>query len=194
LLYLSDAEYSELKDHFGEKLFIEKEGAGTGAENFLRFFTQELISHIESHYQADKSDRTYVGYSGGSLFGLYVLGTSPETFNRYVLGSGLRRLGERLQQSKEFNVRLYVGVGLDEYFERPSPPYPEMIAGYYDLVSLLSRRHNIPGFEYHYQAFSDEVHGTACWLIFSTGLRWVFLGNCKPYLYPDGKCPADQWP
>jgi len=54
-----------------------------GADNFLRFFNEELIPHVEKTYRTAPF-RILVGHSLGGLFTLHALVASPETFNSYI--------------------------------------------------------------------------------------------------------------
>lgn len=58
-----------------------------GAEDFLRFIREDLVSFVGSEYRVDPEDRCLVGASLGGLFGLYVLLSHPDAFNRYIIGS-----------------------------------------------------------------------------------------------------------
>lgn len=193
LLYNSPEENASLKELVGKAGGSEDPNFGTGAPNFLKFITDELIPYVEAHYNVSTSDRTYMGYSGGGAFGLYVLGTRPEIFKRYVLGSSFKtsyldRFEKKLADSKNLNIRLYFGVGLDEPIEGV-PLYEDFVSGFDRLARILNKQ-RASGVSYHYQAFPDQVHGTTWLYVFSIGLRWVFLEDCKPYLYADHKCPA----
>jgi hypothetical protein len=58
-----------------------------GAAPFLSFIKNEVFPFVESHYRADKNDRTLMGCSLGGLFTLYALFTEPGLFQRYVAAS-----------------------------------------------------------------------------------------------------------
>ena len=58
-----------------------------GAAPFLSFIKNEVFPFVESHYRADKADRTLMGCSLGGLFTLYALFTEPGLFQRYVAAS-----------------------------------------------------------------------------------------------------------
>ncbi len=51
-----------------------------GAENFLRFFEEELIPHIDKTYRT-KNFRILAGPQAGAVFGLFALITKPKLFN-----------------------------------------------------------------------------------------------------------------
>jgi predicted alpha/beta superfamily hydrolase len=57
------------------------------ASNHLAFIRNDVFKTIESNYRTDPSNRTYLGFSSGGLFGTYALLTQPDTFKNYILGS-----------------------------------------------------------------------------------------------------------
>ncbi|TBW29962.1 alpha/beta hydrolase [Gramella sp. KN1008] len=57
-----------------------------GADAFLKFIDKELIPYVEDNYQVN-NDRTYMGWSGGGLFGTYLMFNRPDLFNNYLLVS-----------------------------------------------------------------------------------------------------------
>ncbi len=80
--------YGSIDKSAGEKRKRDyRPTSANGAENFLSFFEEELIPHIDSNYRTVPGDRTINGYSIGGLFALYSLFTKPEIFSRYILGS-----------------------------------------------------------------------------------------------------------
>ncbi len=60
---------------------------GRGAPVFLRVLTEEVIPFVDRTFRTDTTDRGLGGHSLGGLFALYVLVTSPETFQRYWISS-----------------------------------------------------------------------------------------------------------
>ena len=166
-----------------------------GAANFLKFIRLELFPIIENKFHADSSDRSYVGYSFGSLFGLHILATYPDAFNRYVIGSAYFEFSrnELKNSAKKLTIdsRLFFGVGLDEqlqFVENKERTYPWMVDGFLEFAALLNRL-NLERLEFESRIYPNEIHQTAWRPIYIEGLRWVFLGDCKPYLYVSGICP-----
>lgn len=62
------------------------ESGGKGGENFLKFFTQELIPFIDNTYRTT-TYRILVGYSAGGGFVFNTLLTKPEYFDAYIAAS-----------------------------------------------------------------------------------------------------------
>ncbi len=56
---------------------------GGGADNFLKFFEQELIPYIEKNYRTQPY-RVFSGHSFGGLFAINAFLTKPELFNAYI--------------------------------------------------------------------------------------------------------------
>lgn len=78
------------------------ESGGKGGENFLRFFTQELIPFIDNTYRTT-TYRILVGYSAGGGFVFNTLLTAPEYFDAYIAASpSFFFEDEILEKSKKF--------------------------------------------------------------------------------------------
>ena len=56
-----------------------------GAEDFLKFLTDELIPEIEAWYPIDSTNRGIIGFSYGGFFASYVLAKHPDLFNNYII-------------------------------------------------------------------------------------------------------------
>lgn len=70
-------------------------GSG-GADRFLQFMNKELVAFVDSSYRTDPEDQIFVGMSSGGTLGAYVLVTSPETFNRYLIVSPALHSGNEM--------------------------------------------------------------------------------------------------
>lgn len=57
------------------------------ADNHLSFIRDDVFKIIEKNYRTEPSNRSYLGFSAGGLFGTYALLTQPNTFKNYILGS-----------------------------------------------------------------------------------------------------------
>lgn len=97
-----------------------------GAANFAGFLKDELIPYIESRYPCDSSRRCFVGYSLGSLLGVYLMTSNPQLFQYFLLGSPSLwfndyYLSDELDKvpadSLAMLKRLYVSVGEEESWE-----------------------------------------------------------------------------
>lgn len=56
-----------------------------GAEEFLQFFRQDIISYIESEYKVDSASRGIMGHSLGGLLGFYSYLNHSDLFSNYIL-------------------------------------------------------------------------------------------------------------
>lgn len=90
-----------------------------GADNFQRFFDEDLIPWVEQHYRTQPY-RVLIGHSFGGLFAIHTLTTRPELFNAYIAISpslqwNAQRLVEQADQffkeTPELPVSLYMTVG-----------------------------------------------------------------------------------
>ncbi len=62
---------------------VEGISSSGGADNFLKFFKEELIPYVEKNYRT-ASFRILCGHSYGGLLSVYTLLTLPELFNAYI--------------------------------------------------------------------------------------------------------------
>lgn len=107
-----------------------------GAENFLEFIKKELIPYIETNYRTIPGERTINGYSLGGLFCLYTLFTSPESFNRYIIGSPnlswdnysiFNYEEESTEKLSDNQLTIFMSVGSEESEERYFDPVDSLI-------------------------------------------------------------------
>ncbi len=162
------------------------------AEGYRRFVAAEVFPFIASHYRADMAHKVFAGHSYGSLFGAYVLLTSPEMFDGYVLGSPSLWFDHRLlfqrehafaASHKDLPARVYIGAG---QFEAPQPrgkPQDPRYATDGDMVgdtrdfarALASRRY--PGLKLRDDVIAGEDHLTVAPALITRGLMWTLSGN-----------------
>jgi predicted alpha/beta superfamily hydrolase len=105
-------------------LFSSKHG---GADQFLRFITEELRPLVARHFALNWQQQTLFGFSYGGLFTLYTLSTQPQHFQRYWAASPslwfgenqtLKRLPQQLKKIKlaGYVAKVFITVGLDEQY------------------------------------------------------------------------------
>ncbi|QZA78741.1 hypothetical protein K4H28_04860 [Deefgea tanakiae] len=98
-----------------------------GADQFLRFVTEELRPLIAQHFALNLQQQTLFGFSYGGLFTLYALSTQPQHFQRYWAASPSLWFGEHqtikyLPQQLEkidwsgYDAKVFITVGLDEQY------------------------------------------------------------------------------
>ena len=152
-----------------------------GAKKFLEFIDQKVKPLINKNYYTDSSDQTYCGYSLGGLFGLYTLFTSPESFNRYVLGSPsiwwdnkyiLKVEEDYAKDNNKLSANVFLSIGdLEEEGEQADTF--KMISNVKALSKTLQSR-NYKGLILKTAIFEDETHCSAVSATLNRGLRSVF--------------------
>jgi predicted alpha/beta superfamily hydrolase len=149
-----------------------------GAAAFLRVLREELIPDTERRYRAT-SDRTYIGYSLGGLFGGYALFHAPELFQRMILVSPSFWWDDRLEikeeeifakDHKSLPVRLFMSDGELE---------TSMIANMTQMATALANRH-YEGLQLHTRIFAGESHMTTYPVAITRGLQTVFAEKPTP--------------
>ncbi len=129
------------------------------AEDFLKFLENELIPLIDSNYRTVPSERTINGYSIGALFGLYSLFTSPQIFNRYIIGSPSLSWDNYSIFDYEENspdkisdkqISMFISVGSEESDEKYFEPIDK-------LVTQIQER-NYKGLKFDAKVFDGSTH------------------------------------
>jgi len=145
------------------------------ADDHLSFIRDDVINYVESHYRTDPSDRTYFGYSLGSVLGAYILFAEPDTFKYYILGSPA--FGQKsFDYIDEFeasmapeqtvrNANVFVSVG---ELERPN-----RIALTKDFVSVLERRSGAGLKLTALEMIENSNHGTAFPVTVIRSIKWL---------------------
>ncbi|MCK9687372.1 alpha/beta hydrolase [Scleromatobacter humisilvae] len=162
------------------------------AEGYRRFVADEVFPFIASHYRADMAHKVFAGHSYGSLFGAYVMLTTPEMFDAYVLGSPSLWFDQRLlfarersfaASHKDLRARVYLGAGA---FETPQPkgrPHDpryntddDMVGDTQAFARALASRH-YPGLRVRTDIVAGEDHLTVAPALITRGLMWTLSGN-----------------
>lgn len=162
------------------------------AEGYRRFVADEVFPFIASHYRADMTHKVFAGHSYGSLFGAYVMLTSPEMFDGYVLGSPSLWFDHRLlfareatfaATHKDLRARVYIGAGEFEALQpkgRPRDPRystdGDMVADTRDFAHVLASR-RYPGLKLRDDVIAGEDHLTVAPALITRGLMWTLSGN-----------------
>jgi predicted alpha/beta superfamily hydrolase len=145
-----------------------------GAANFAVFLKNELMPYVESHYPCDPARRGFVGYSLGSLLGVYVLTEDPHLFQYFLLGSPSLwfndyylkgKLDELAADSLATAKKVYVSVGEQESWE--------MLKSFDILRSALKHK----GFEdarLKTEIIASSGHVGAMPISLYNGLRFLF--------------------
>ncbi len=153
-----------------------------GAENYIRFFQEELFPIIDSNYNTEPTDRTFCGHSWGGLFGIYVLLKHTEVFNRYVLSSPsiwsqcFEYEQEYARTHKDMAVDLFVSQGEHELAYLEVDGKNKFI----ELMEILESR-NYENLNMKWLVMKDATHASVSPRALSEGIWHVF----SDYIYPD---------
>lgn len=157
-----------------------------GAEDFLRFITEELTSMIEARYRINSADKTLLGHSTGGHFALYTLLNQPQVFQRYIVGSPSLGIGqgvlfnmesEYAKKHKELPVKLFLGIGEEEEHSSFSPAsYLDTIVSvsdYFRFAAIIEDR-GYRNLKFSKKLFEGYGHTDVVGPIISMGLKNVF--------------------
>ena len=162
------------------------------AEGYRRFVADEVFPFIASHYRADMAHKVFAGHSYGSLFGAYVMLTSPEMFDGYVLGSPSLWFDQRLlfarertfaASHKDLPARVYLGAGAFETLQPKGRPHDpryntddDMVGDTQAFARALAS-HRYPGLKLRTDVIAGEDHLTVAPALITRGLMWTLSGN-----------------
>ena len=158
-----------------------REYSGEAGE-FLKFFQEEIIPHIDANYRTDPADRTIVGHSHGGLFSLYALFHAPETFDRHVAASPSLWWDDRVlfEHEQEFAdehsdlpFKLFLSVGELEEDAVIVGPDENWVSNLSEFHGRLEER-DYAGLDMEMAIMEDESHGTVIVGALSKGSRTVF--------------------
>ncbi|MEO5859219.1 MAG: alpha/beta hydrolase-fold protein [Pyrinomonadaceae bacterium] len=150
----------------------ERQDSG-GGDKFLDFIEQEVIPFIDKNYRTEPY-RIFAGHSLGGLTVVYALATRPQIFGGYIAASPvlhwdnnyvIKKSEDLFKTQKEFKKSLFISLG-DE---------PDYVGGFNSYNDLLKK--NAPtGFNYEFQHWTDEDHGSVVIRTYLAGLRKIFAG------------------
>ena len=145
-----------------------------GADNFLKFFRDELIPHIDANYPCNGENMIY-GHSFGGVFAMHALLNEPQLFSTYIAvdpsfwwdnGFQSKDASEKLSNLDGMTKVLYIsgregqaysGMGLDKMDSVLKAKAPETL----DWQSV---------------AYADESHGSVRYKTIYDGLRFAYEG------------------
>jgi len=145
-----------------------------GAENFVRFFEDELIPYIDQNFRTVRRDRTIVGHSITGFFGAYVLLKHPHLFQRYLIVSPslwysnevIFEFEKELAESRQTpEAAVFLATGLDES--------EQMVRTTRRMIQALAGR-KYPGLRFSSLIPEGEHHRSIFPFAFTKGMRWLF--------------------
>jgi predicted alpha/beta superfamily hydrolase len=154
------------------------------AGDYGRFIAEQVFPLIAARYRADMGRKIFVGHSYGSLLGLKLLLTRPETFDDYILGSpslwfdgGVLFERERAyaRAHKDLRATVYFGIGGQETLARGltrsrSEENADMVADLREFDAAL-KSHRYPGLKTQLDVFAGEDHASVFPVLLTHGLR-----------------------
>ena len=145
-----------------------------GADNFLRFISDELMPWVNRQYRT-RPHSTLVGHSFGGLFALHALVTRPDVFDAYIaISPGLQWDDQRLvtqaartfENTPELTADLYMTVGNEGR---------ALLGGVRKLAGVLDE-HAPRGLRWAFRLMEEESHVSVPLRSTRQGLEAVFDG------------------
>jgi len=143
-----------------------------GAENFQRYFSEELMPWVEQHYRT-QSYKVLIGHSLGGLFAIHTLTTRPELFNAYIA----------ISPSMQWNAQRLVGQAEQFFAATPELPVSLYMTAGNEGGKLLGGVRKLSGvldeaapkdFLWQFDHLSLETHGSVPLRSIYQGLEFVF--------------------
>src|SRR5437763_10036649 len=154
------------------------------ADAYGRFIADEVFPLVAANYRADMQRKIFVGHSYGSLLGVQLLFSRPQTFDYYILGSPslwydggvlFEREKAYAKAHRDLPASVYFGIGGRETLapgqkRSRSEENADMVADLRDFdAALKSRRY--PGLTTRLEVFEGEDHASVFPFLFTHGLR-----------------------
>jgi predicted alpha/beta superfamily hydrolase len=173
------------RDMFPMKL---ENNSGGGADNFMEFFSKELIPFVDKNYRTDNY-RTLSGTSNSAFFAIYVLLKKPHLFSSYLASSPTllewfedrlyKKFSELKTKDEALNKTLYLIYGENDF--------RSILKSVPKLNKILEE--NTPDeFKWKVELAKDEGHVPSNSV--SKGLQFMFSG----WKYPREKLNATTFP
>ncbi len=145
-----------------------------GADDFLRFLTDELIPRIEREYRGDPNQRVLHGHSLGGNLVVDAVFRRPEAFTHYIAsapalaiddGVSFRNEQEYATNHDSVPAHLYVAVGLLDQL-----PVVSSVAALEDTLRVRAYE----DMRWEVVRFEGQTHRSVMPVVLRDGLRWVF--------------------
>jgi predicted alpha/beta superfamily hydrolase len=154
------------------------------ADVYGRFIATDVFQLIAARYRADMARKVFIGHSYGSLLGLQVLLTRPDTFEHYILGSpslwfdgGVMFDHEKnyAKGHKDMRASVFFGIGGRETLaagkkRSRTEEDADMVADLREFDATLKAR-GYPLLKTRLQIFADEDHASVFPMVLTHGLR-----------------------
>jgi predicted alpha/beta superfamily hydrolase len=145
---------------------------GGGADNFIKYFSQELIPYIDNNFKAEPF-KVLVGHSYGGLFAVHVLLQDPELFDAYIAIDPslwyknqllVKNASTEFLKTKNWNKSIFItgrdGGGMEGMGITP--------------MQKLLKSSAPKGLNWKVVAYADEDHGSVPFKSVYDGFRYIF--------------------
>lgn len=138
------------------------------ADDFVKFFQEELIPFVENNYRTSKKDRTLLGHSLGGHFTLYMMLSAPETFENYIAcapavsGEIMEYEEEFAANHDDFPVTLFLASGENDHLTIAVKRFAEKF-----------KSRDYPSLEFAELYTINGNHGTVAPSAYIEGLRFT---------------------
>jgi predicted alpha/beta superfamily hydrolase len=153
--------------------------ASGGADDFLRFLTEELVPHVDRTYSTS-GYRVLAGYSFTGLPVLHALFTRPAAFNAYLAIDPSWWWDDYLMEREA--ARFTAGAAVDRraLFATTTTNNPPLAflpkLRYVDTLSSMLQARPVPGLRFGLRIYDDETHHSLALRSVYDGLGFVFDG------------------
>lgn len=156
---------------------------GGGADNFLKFFREELTPYIDKNYKTEKY-KVLIGHSYGGVFTMHALLNDPDLFDSYIAIDPSFWYKNQMQvksaqteflKTKNWNKSIYItgreGSGMKDM-------------GIIPMEKLLKA--SAPKeLNWKVVAYAAEDHGSVTFKSVYDGLRFIFDSGSNFNVYPE---------
>jgi predicted alpha/beta superfamily hydrolase len=145
---------------------------GGGADNFVKFFKEELIPYINKNFKTEPFN-ALIGHSFGGVFVMHALLNDPDLFDAYIA----------IDPSFWYKNQMQVKSAQNEFLKAKNWNKPMFIAGRagdgmknMGITSMekLLKTSAPSGLKWKVVAYPDEDHGSVPFKSVYDGLRYIF--------------------
>lgn len=150
----------------------EQQGSHGGADNFQRYFAEELMPWVEQNYRTHPY-KVLVGHSLGGLFSVHTLTTRPDLFNAYIaISPSMQWNAQRLVDQAEAFFADTPQLALSLYMSAGNEG-AELLGGTRKLAGVLDSA-TPKDFLWHFEHMPEETHSSVPHRSTYQGLEFVF--------------------
>ncbi|MBX7170868.1 MAG: tetratricopeptide repeat protein [Pyrinomonadaceae bacterium] len=152
-------------------------GERGNGEKFMQFVEKEVVPMIDKGYRTQPF-RIFAGHSFGGLTVVYSFVSRPDLFNAYLASSPalhwdnrivIKRAEELFKQKREWNKTMFMAIANEPGFLGDANAFRDLL-----------KKYNPKNFDFDFQEYKDETHGSSTLIHYYTGLRMIFKGWLAP--------------